>query len=138
MTRQSIVNGKRYDDYVIQDGVVKIQAAPVQNTWYTVMDTTPNVRLYIITLRVADTGEDLELRITVDGEVYTAVVAAVAGTTYYCYIGAGNWMNYAGTHINVMGYDSLVARSAKIEFRKTSAAGAGTITSMVEWGKKEG
>jgi len=36
------------------------QAAPVQNTWYTILDTIANGRLIGVYFKVADTGEDLQ------------------------------------------------------------------------------
>ena len=60
------------------------QAAPVQNTWYTILDTTPNVRIYDIVINVEDVDESLDVRVTIDGEILPmgSVVAAIHSTNY--------------------------------------------------------
>jgi len=116
------------------------QAAPVQNTWYTILDTIANGRLIGVYFKVADTGEDLELRITIDGQTYVGVQAAVADTPYYI-----NGIDYSSGALSVQsvlevsqrkGAFLLEGRNIKVEVRKTSAAGAGTFSGRAEYAKR--
>lgn len=111
------------------------QAAPVQNTYYTILDTSKNVKVYIIACSVADTGETLQVTITIDGQTYTGSQAAVAGTLYSCFIGRDGAIGFASGNQNVALYAPLTARSLKVQIKKTTAAGAGTITGRVIYAK---
>jgi len=117
------------------------QAAPVQNTWYTLFEDT-NVKINQIAITVADTGEDLEAQITRDGELDTCVVAVavVAGAQHRVYL-----MNYSSgsrtvvspaleTHLAFRN-SPFEARSVKIEIRKTTANGVGNLQGSVDWDK---
>jgi hypothetical protein len=103
------------------------QANPVQNTWYTALDTQLNCRINSIFLYVADTNETLEIKITIDGITLSASIAATFATYYglgYNYesiqlISTVVFQNYRGIFIE--------GKSIKIEYRKTTAAGTGTI-----------
>lgn len=110
------------------------QAAPVQNTWYTILDTTTNVRIYGINYYVQATGETLELRLTIDGEVYTSTVVAVANTPYCVYfdLSAGGLIfnEVAGLLMQERAF-LIEGRSIKVEVRKTTAAGAGNLRGNV-------
>lgn len=113
------------------------QAAPVQNTWYTALDTTLNVNLISVGIQVADTNETLESRLTIDGVVYSGTTqAAVAGTRYYLFLlpGYSQW-KMGTTNLTCGYYTPLMSRSIKIEYRKTTAAGAGTISGVVVYQK---
>ena len=114
------------------------QAAPVQNTWYTVLDTVKNAVVYMIVSLIATTNETIEMRLTVDGNVITAVPAAyTADSNYYARISglvAGNIVN-STTLYNLMSYGPLFCRSVKVEIRKTTAAGAGNLSCRVFYGK---
>ena len=106
------------------------QTAPVQNTWYTVLNTAAFVRLYSVVFRVNTTGENLEVKLTMDGETVTHAIAAVADAHNYLilYMRYDGWQTLvtatATSGGTLMVYD---VRSLKVEIRKTSAAGAGTI-----------
>jgi len=118
-----------------QDEGVLHQAAPVQNTWYTAF-TGSNVKLIIIMIRVQTTGETLEVRFTVDGQVLTGTIAAVANTWYYVFVGGvEDALEISTTAKNVAMNESLEARTVKFEIRKTTAAGAGMIDVVVTHGK---
>lgn len=113
------------------------QAAPVQNTWYTILDTAYCAKLFGIAVSVADTGETLEVRMTVDGATVSGSQAALAGTAYK----ALPYTTPTGLYL-LMSTSSLIngneteGRSVKVEVRKTTAAGTGTITGCVNYGQR--
>jgi len=114
------------------------QASPVQNTWYTVLDTTTNVKIYWITMKILATNEDLEIRITIDGTTMTGSQAgAVAGTTYFVFLNEANELAVTTTGYNAAKYAALEARSIKVEVRKTSANGSGNLQGEVVYAKRE-
>lgn len=120
------------------------QANPVQNTWYTVLDTTLNCRIWAILIQIDTTGETLDVQITVDGQVIPSSGAVcVAGNAYEICFG------YSGA-LGVLPIDNLVpfdvgspfsryraylieGRSVKVEVRKTTAAGAGNLRAEVQY-----
>ena len=110
------------------------QPAPVQNTWYTVLDTTPNYRLYFLSIQVTDTDETLEVRATIDGNVLQKAKAATIATIYYVRIhGASPDDLLIDAVENLFAKSApLDVRSVKIEIRKTTAAGAGTISAVLK------
>ena len=110
------------------------QANPVQNTWYTILNTSTNLRVYGAGVAVADTNETLELKLTIDGNTLTGTQAAVAGTMYIALKDAGSnatTLTMSATQYNLMRYSPLDCKSFKAEVRKTTAAGVGTITGRV-------
>jgi len=120
-----------------QPDIVLSQANPVQNQWYTLLPTTPNVRIYWIYLSVAATGETLDVRLIIDGVTYTiGGFAATAGTVYLIYLGAYGILYYSTSTVMAAYYAPLDGRSVSIEVRKTTAAGSGTITARVVYAKR--
>ena len=112
------------------------QANPVVNNWYTVLNTTSNVRLYAICCRVADTAETLQVRLTIDGQTLTDSFEATADTTYYNYLrftDADLWFQTTTYLVGV--YTYIEGRSVKVEVRKVTNAGAGTITGRVVYAR---
>ena len=114
----------------------KLSQAAAQNTWYTVLDTARNVRVIGILANMATTGEDISIRITIDGVVIEGSVSAVAGTTYFAdavqsFGGGGTILALSGSPI--LKAFLLEGRSVKIEIRKTTAAGAGTLHCFVTY-----
>lgn len=112
------------------------QAAPVQNTWYTVLAETKNARIYTINYVVADTNETIETRLTIDGNTLVNSRAATAGTIYY--ITLNPFANTSSGPISSTSTDPTPSRaflvegqSVKVEIRKTTAAGAGTLSCCV-------
>lgn len=112
------------------------QDTPVQNTWYTVVDKQ-NCNIYFVTVRVNDTGETLEFKATIDGVVYTGSQAALATTWYYLYKSAISTaaLLTSTSQFNFMWNDSLSCRAFKLEVRKTTASGTGTLKVKVDFGK---
>ena len=126
-----------------QPDAVLDQAAPVQNTWYTILETT-NARINQIAISVAGTGEDLEVQITRDGELDTciAAVSVAAGAIHRAYImtyatGSRTVIGSAATAYLAMLNAPFEARNVKIEVRKITANGAGNLQGSVDWDKQE-
>jgi len=120
-----------------QPDATLVQLAPVQNTWYTILDTTSNCRLYSVSVLVWTTGETLEVKVTIDGQVLTGTLAALPTTYYYCDL----LLYMAGLSIDINGlligkYTPLEGRSIKVEVRKTTAAGTGTLEGRAVYAKR--
>jgi len=114
------------------------QAAPVQNTWYTVLDTTPQARIQAIAVRVDSTGETVEVRLTIDGVTIEGSAALPADTTYYADVLTGLFSTTFVLTVTQQqtGRAFLIeGRNVKVEIRKTTAAGAGTLRGRVCYGK---
>lgn len=113
------------------------QVLPAQNTWYTALATTVNCLIHKIGISVADTGETLNVQITVDGKTITSpsAVAAAAGTEYW-FIPWGIQKIAAVNSEADIKQPIIEGRSVKVEFRKTTAAGTGIITCDVEYSTK--
>jgi len=130
-------SSKGFQTYQLQVDSYLNQAGAVQNTWYTVLDTTLDVILYFAMFLCTVANETVEFRWTVDGNVYVGTRDAVFGTFYYAYKNPGN-----GTTLNtdtdiIMGmrFSPLYAQSLKIEIRKTTNAGASALQSRITYGK---
>lgn len=110
------------------------QDAPVQNTWYTLLDTTLNAQLVALEMKVAGIGETLEVQVTIDGQVLTKSAACNADTLYYVWKSRNAAdLTISTTPGNFGGqYATFDAQSVKIEVRKTTANGAGTITARAQ------
>jgi len=114
------------------------QTNPTQNTWYTILDTTPNVRLYSLVVRVDTTNETLDVRFTIDGLTISQTVDVTAATWYRVRmnIDAPTYLEIATSYLLAHGYSFLEARSLKIEVRKTTAAGTGTMYGRASYAKR--
>ena len=118
--------------------------AVVQNTWYTVLDTTERVRLIMINMRMATNIETLQVQITIDGVVLAGEqVAAVVGTDYKAVLTATAYAQSLGI---VSSADTaflglrpflLEGRSVKVEVRKTTVVGAGNMTASVVYAVRD-
>jgi hypothetical protein len=122
-----------------QDDAVLAQAAPAQNTWYLVLDTT-NAIIYSMVNYVATTGETIEVRLIIDGVTYDGGTVAQGADAMHWWIKDGRYPAMTAGAANVLlnfaaGYTALYGRSVKIYIRKTSAAGVGTINARVTWGR---
>lgn len=108
------------------------QASPVQNTWYTILDTILNVLVHAIWIKMNTTGETVAVRMTIDGIVKTA--SAGFG------VDEDDWVTL-NTATGELGYSAgadsaslkgpLPSRSFKMEVRKTTANGTGTLSGRV-------
>ena len=118
------------------------QAAPVQNTWYTILDTTKNCRVYAIAVNIEDTNETLECQVTIDGETMAGYAQSATHSTAYF----GRIYPEPIARLDYMSLDTLAetragnlgflieGKSIKVEVRKTTAAGAGNLTGIVTYG----
>lgn len=117
------------------------QAAPVQNTWYTILDTTLYCRVWRIAVNVEDTNETLEVRITIDGEVIPSDGYNATHSTDYHIVLMPDAINRTDeiefTSETRMEYAQgflIEGHSVKVEVRKTTAAGVGNLTGIVMYG----
>jgi hypothetical protein len=119
------------------------QAAPVQNTYYAILDTTTDCRVYTIGVNIEDANESLSLQLTVDGETIAPDNFAATHSTDY----RGSLVFSAITRVDQMELDAMTnvqlrpsfvveGKSVKVELRKTTAAGAGNLTGVVLYGTK--
>lgn len=100
----------------VEDIVAWTQAAMVQNTWYTVMDTKTNIRWCGCLFYIDTTNETIEMKTTINGTSVTASRALTKDSNQY-------WLLYSvGTGVYWALPNSDYA-SLKLEIRKTTAAG---------------
>ena len=125
--------------YAMQDDAVLAQAAPAQNTWYTVLDTQVNVRIYSIVPIVWTANETLEVRITTKNRTISGSLDATHTTYYWAFMKMyAEGLDFETGAKHLAGYDApLEDPSVKIEIRKTTAAGAGNLECRVQWAQKE-
>jgi len=102
------------------------QDPPVQNTWYTILDTTKNVRVISIACRQIHTEAGAittECRIIIDGRTLTASQAMNDSTWYYNYMKLNaEGMNMSTTSQPICAVP-IEGHSVKIEMRITDAPG---------------
>ncbi len=120
------------------------QAAPVQNTYYTIMEEV-DARIEEMHFGVEDTNETLQVKVTIDGETITSDAYAATHSTSYGVIRNQD----AITRTEVLEFDSSPAHfekyrsymmdghSVKVEVRKTTTAGTGNLVGIVSWNRKE-
>ncbi len=116
------------------------QANPAKDTWYTVLDFKKNCKIYAITVLVWTTNETLEVRVTVDSQVLVGSVEASHTTYYYVhhklYAAAASALAIDGNVFLLGHYAPLEGREVKVEVRKTTEAGTGTIDARVVYAKR--
>lgn len=115
-----------------QAAVQHTTPAPVQDTWYTVLNATNGVRLINCSMQVTAVGETLEMRITIDSQTLTRTQAANAGTDYYPYLEHSGALSAPRLAFSTTDYGRergflLEGKDIKVEIRKTTAAGAGDL-----------
>lgn len=110
------------------------QINPVQNTWYTVLNTTKNVRIYGIFCQVGIADETLEIRLTTGTEIIVGSVNAVFNTSYQAYLileaaaPLVSLLSITAAYNMAQGvYSFIEDSSVKIEIRKTTANNTGTL-----------
>ena len=105
-----------------------VDAAGVQNTWYTVLDTTSKARIYSIgslqTNNEAD-AKSLTIRTTVDGVAQTSGnYSRASGSVTYWYLDPNMDRTLPSTpFFNAGYYVALHGKSVKVEVRSITAAG---------------
>ena len=110
------------------------QAAAVQNTWYTVLTIANRAGLLKHIFPGMDTAnEDLEVEVTIDGELITPeALNCVADTDYECYFFGD--VSATVNKIGILAVDGTnraldlpFKESLLIRARKTSVVGAGEL-----------
>ena len=101
----------------------------MQNTWYTVLETTQNIRVLYVAFRHDTTdnvAKTLEVRATVDGIIGGLGPAACNNNTwYYAFLNyTTSGFVWSTTIYNVARYVDLRGKSVMIEIRQTTAPGA--------------
>jgi len=116
-----------------QPAAIFNQVNPTQNQWYTVLNTTLNAKICSVRVEVAVANETIAARLTVDGVVHDGSTAATAGTAYYAVFSVDDDTMFisAGAASPVQNNLALECRNVKVEVRKTTNAGAGTLHSVV-------
>ncbi len=116
------------------------QANPAKDTWYNVLDSKKNCKVYAITVLVWTTNETLEVRVTIDGQVLVGSVEASHTTYYYVhhklYAAAASALAIDGNVFLIGHHAPLEGREVKVEVRKTTEAGTGTIDARVVYAKR--
>jgi len=119
------------------DGMGLIDAALTQNTWYTVLDTKKNVRIWQIVFNQDTAQETIEVKITDDVGSETKAQVAAAGTDYHIKLSSLGTSSerYRISSGEVALYRAFLveSRSFKVEIRKTTAAGANNTNCKVTW-----
>lgn len=107
------------------------ETPPIQNQWYTVFDAE-DVRLIIFYVRQWNTeaaAKDIEVRWTIDGNVYFDMKSVPNNVPWYVYRTASpSSGGTAGLEIQVTAYNAAIyvdkrGQSFKVEVRITSALG---------------
>jgi len=132
--------------YKHQDIATHMINPPVQNTWYTILDTTRNVQCwYIVIFQNNDdnTARNMNVRITIDGKTRTKTADYNLADNTYAYVYKGSALNndisYNTSPITVYAIDfdqaiPISGQSVKIEYRMTSAAGTNlTIAAYAQY-----
>ena len=124
-----------------QPDAVLSQTDPVSGTWYTVLDTTKNVRVILADARVTWTVQPtpLEIRITIDGEVIPWSQADPESLADYFTV----WIKQ-GYHDQLLAIATaplsvaflLEGRSVKVEARITGGT-VSNLSARVKWAKME-
>lgn len=116
------------------------QAAPVQNTYYTVLDVEGKGFLYAVAAGVDTADETLDVVITIDGVVITSTgLACTAAADYNCYLYCDTSSERYETALVAQSPQNRqinlpFKRSCKVEVRKTTAGGAGDLHGFVLYG----
>ena len=115
------------------------KAAPTQNIWYPVLETTGNVRILAANMVVQTADETIQMKITIDGEEITGGVAATAATDYGisrdCTYAGGNYLSVDAARFNKYQPYIIEGRIVKVEVRKTTALGAGNLQAIVSYSR---
>ena len=120
-----------------QSDAVLSQVDPDQNEWYPVLNSTRECKVYAVTVLVWTANETLEVRITIDGQVLLGSVEANHTTYYYVHHQLYASALAIDGNIFLLGkYTPLEGRNVKVEVRKTTDAGSGTLDARVVYAKR--
>ena len=118
--------------------VTATKAPPVQNTWYTILDTTYNVELISLsTLQTNDesAAKNIDTEFTLEGTDYgTTAQSHNHNATYYHYLDTNTDAVVIGTGGENFGlHASFTAETAKLRVKMTSAAGTNQTLKYYLW-----
>jgi hypothetical protein len=109
----------------------------VKDTWYTVLDTKKNAKIYAVTVLVWTESETLQVRVTIDGQVLRGEVEATHTTYYYVHHNLYGGALTIDANLFLLGhFTPLEGREVKVEVRKTTEAGSGTLDARVVYAKR--
>ena len=121
-----------------KEPIATITQTPVQNTWYTVLDTTSYVRILYIAVKQDNTdnvAKALEIRVTIDGNAISG--AGTPGDNTWNYINLTptvDTLSYTAAIFNSSYYVEMRGHSVKVELRMTDAPGtAETLDGRVQY-----
>ncbi len=133
-----IVHGGRLGIFEQQAPATLNKAVPVQNTWNQLLPATESCRVYALGINIEDANETLQVRITIDGIISTFIdITATHSTPYFIrreMNAITRTAGYAEQTTPVMTAFLCEGKSVSIEIRKTTAAGAGNLTAICEYG----
>lgn len=117
-------------------------APPVQNVWYTILDTTEDVNLQYMAAIHSNVGavaKTIEFRLTIDGLVMTGSFLAPNSTYIYARIWSQADNLLVAAVENPAGLEGkLQGQSVKVEYRMTDAPGVNqTLDGFVRYGTLE-
>ena len=124
--------------YEDQPPSVVNEAPPVQNTWYPGIDDDDVRHIWCVVRQINDevAAKDVEIRWTVDGNVYLAAFALANNTATWIFknrepsAGGTTGLSTLGTSINAGGYADKRGQSYKTAIRMTGAPGTNQVLSM--------
>lgn len=115
-------------------------ATVVQNTWYDILPATANAWIYGIGVNIEDANETLEVRAIIDGQTTGSIgLACTHSTEYGAYkktdaISGTVIMDLTTINAALQRTVEWGGHTVQIQVRKTTAAGAGNLTGVVEYG----
>lgn len=116
------------------------QDPPVQNTWYTCLDTTEDVRLIQVQTRQTNdeaVAKTIQIRITIDGNTITSNAESQNNNTIYWWI-LDSYDTFRITDITsarsiATNYTTMRGQSVKVECRTTAAPGTNQTLDCRVW-----
>ncbi len=118
------------------------QGAPVNGTWYPVHDIDVPHRVKLAVFSILDTGETLELELTISGNAPIVIVAAAladAINKVFENEGPQNVTEFTVEDFNSEHRVSYLfdCHSLLVRVRKTTANGVGDLNAKIQWGRLE-
>jgi len=115
-----------------------LNVVAVQNTWYTILPTTEDVRILEMMFQLTGFAETIEYELTVDGSTRVGTEACIVlPAEYYPIVGYrypdANLLKFRTVDRNAALYQAVEGHSVRIRMRKTTAAGATTVQAVVFW-----
>lgn len=121
-----------YDDH---DTYRVNEAPPVQNTWYEAFDEEDVRHIWCTVYQTNDesAAKDVEVRWTIDGNVYFESLSIADNTTMYVYrdrvpsVGGTAGLVISASKLNAAFYTDKRGKSYKVEVRITSVVGTNQV-----------